>query len=125
MSLARPINPATSNGISNGVGNGIKATATEVVEEAKTIASSAASDARTSAAGAAKTARQKLDDAREQVEDVAYEAIEIAERFTDKAKKRAVQAGDSVATFVQDRPLVALVAAFAAGGLLIGLLVRR
>lgn len=121
MSLARPINPATSNGISNGV----KATAAEVVEEAKTIASSAASDARTFAAGAAKTARAKLDDAREQVEDAAYEAIEVAERFTDKARKQAVKAGDSVATFVQDRPLVALAAAFAAGGLLIGLLVRR
>ncbi len=116
----------TANGISNGTTAGttagtIKSTASDLADEAKTFAA----DARSFAADTAKSARAKLDAAREQVEDVAYEAIETTERFADKAKKRAVSAGDSVAAFVQDRPLVALGAAFAAGGLLIGLLVRR
>jgi ElaB/YqjD/DUF883 family membrane-anchored ribosome-binding protein len=117
-----PFAMPTANGISNGTTAGtIKSTASDLADEAKTFAA----DARSFAADTAKSARAKLDAAREHVEESAYEAIETTERFAAKAKKRAVSAGDSVAAFVQDRPLVALGAAFAAGGLLIGLLVRR
>lgn len=117
-----PLAMPTANGISNGTTAGtIKSTAADLADEAKVFAA----DAKSFAADTAKSARAKLDAAREHVEESAYEAIETTERFAAKAKKRAVSAGESVATFVQDRPLIALGTAFAVGGLVVGLLFRR
>jgi ElaB/YqjD/DUF883 family membrane-anchored ribosome-binding protein len=74
---------------------------------------------------AAYTARDKLEHAREQVEEVASRAADAAGRLSKQARGSLAKVGESVGDFVRERPFVALGTAFVAGYITISLLRRR
>jgi ElaB/YqjD/DUF883 family membrane-anchored ribosome-binding protein len=74
---------------------------------------------------AAHTAREKLDAARVQVEDMAGRAAETARDLSRQARGSLTKLNEAVVDFVRERPFVALGTAFVAGYLTISLLRRR
>ncbi len=105
----------STNGSTNGNGSG----------NGSTTADSLADSARTIVSGAAQTAREKLEAARIQVEDVASRAASTARDLSKQAAGGLEKANESLVEFVRARPLVAIGTSFVAGYLIISLLRRK
>ena len=84
-----------------------------------------ADNARNLVTDAAHTAREKLDAARVQVEDMAGRAASTARDLSRQARGSLTKLNEAVVDFVRERPLVALGTAFVAGYVTISLLRRR
>lgn len=90
-----------------------------------TNADGLANGARHLVSDAAHTAREKLDAARVQVEDMAGRAADTARDLSRQARGGLSKVNEAVVDFVRERPFVALGTAFVAGYLTISLLRRR
>ena len=112
MTQAKPVSGTPNS--SNGNGNGNNVNVEGLADSARSLVTDAAH-----------TAREKLEAAREQVEDVAARAATTARDLSKQAGAGLTKVNDAVVDFVRARPYTAIGASFLAGYVIISLLRRK
>lgn len=123
--IARGMQPSMNKTFGNSsLASRVDAAMTNGREAASNI-KDVASDVKDKAFDAADSARDKLSAARERLGDIACAVSDSARGMSRGTRDGVVKAGKSVANFVEDRPWVAVGAAFVLGAAIVSLVAAR
>jgi ElaB/YqjD/DUF883 family membrane-anchored ribosome-binding protein len=124
--IARGMQPSMNKPFGNS--DSLASRVDDALSRGKDVASTAkdvASDVKDAAFDAADSARGKLGAARERLGDIASSVGDSAMGMSRGARDGVVKASKSIANFVEDRPWVAVGAAFVLGAALVSLVAIR